>query len=357
MGDIDPAIAAQMEKEGLGPFLRRVREAKGISLRDVSDQTRIRVHYLESIESGSFDRLPTGPIGVGFVRAFAEAVGADAGAAAAAFKRETAIGLGLGRQEPEADADILLKASRRQGRVNSAAALLFILLFLLASGGVLWFVKGKTAGPLASVESIADAIKAAFAPAADAPPPQAKRANGGDQGAKMAAPGEAGEEKAPDRASASDATIEPPGRESASLPASSAAEGSRPPAGDAPPEENPLAQENLPSPGEVAVGAPTNGEGAPPEPRDAPRAAAPPLALRIFAVEDTWLRIVVDAKDPEEFLLSAGGERNWRASEKFVLTLGNVAGAQVSLNGEKIALPRNPSNVLRDFTITRQSLN
>lgn len=288
MSDMDPAVMAQMEKEGVGPFLRRVREAEDVSLRAISDQTRIRVHYLESIESGSFDRLPMGPIGVGFVRAFAEAVGVDAGAAAAAFKREAASGLGLSRQESESGSAVLFRSSRRQGRVNSVAALLLILLFLLAGGGVLWFVKGKTTGPLASVELIADSIKTAFAPATDdAPPPQAKKA----------ALGKAGEEKA--RAPASGAMSAPP----------------------------------------TVNAAP----------------AALPLALRIFAVEHTWLRIVVDAKDAEEFLLEAGGERNWRASEKFVLTLGNVAGAQVSLNGEKIALPR--TNVLRDFTITRQSLN
>ena len=334
MSDMDPAIMAQMEKEGVGPFLRRAREAEDVSLRAISDQTRIRVHYLESIESGSFDRLPTGPIGVGFVRAFAEAVGVDAGAAAAAFKREAASGLGLSRQESESGSAVLFRASRRQGRVNSVAAFLLILLFLLAGGGVLWFVKGKTTRPLASVESIADRIKTAFAPATDAPPPQAKKANGGSQDAgeaKMAGPGKAGEEKAPAQAPASGAMSEPPGRESASLQGSSAV------------------QSAPPAPEQVAVGVPTNSEAAP--------AAAPALALRIFAVEDTWLRIVADAKDAEEFLLEAGGERNWRASEKFVLTLGNVAGAQVSLNGEKIALPRNPSNVLRDFTITRQSLN
>ena len=344
MSDMDPAIMAQMEKEGVGPFLRRAREAEDASLRAISDQTRIRVHYLESIESGSFDRLPTGPIGVGFVRAFAEAVGVDAGAAAAAFKREAASGLGLSRQESESGSAVLFRASRRQGRVNSVAAFLLILLFLLAGGGVLWFVKGKTTRPLASVESIADRIKTAFAPATDAPPPQAKKANGGSQDAgesKMAGPGKAGEEKAPAQAPTSTTAVRSSfkkstaldirSRESASLQGSSAV------------------QSAPPAPERVAVGVPTNSEAAP--------AAAPALALRIFAVEDTWLRIVADAKDAEEFLLEAGGERNWRASEKFVLTLGNVAGAQVSLNGEKIALPRNPSNVLRDFTITKQSLN
>ena len=66
---------------------------------------------------------------------------------------------------------------------------------------------------------------------------------------------------------------------------------------------------------------------------------------------------MVDAKTTEEFLLLAGKERNWKASEKFALTVGNVAGAQISLNGSDIALPKNSSNVLRDFIITKKYLN
>ena len=66
---------------------------------------------------------------------------------------------------------------------------------------------------------------------------------------------------------------------------------------------------------------------------------------------------MVDADKTEELLLLAGNEKDWKASEKFTLTVGNVAGTQVSLNGAEIALPRNPSNVLRDFVIPRKSLN
>ena len=69
------------------------------------------------------------------------------------------------------------------------------------------------------------------------------------------------------------------------------------------------------------------------------------------------MRIIADAEGVEEFLLLAGEEKSWRASGKFTLTLGNIAGARVSLNGANVALPKNPSNVLRDFVITRKSLN
>ncbi len=41
-----------------GEQLRLAREARGISLREISDQTRISTRYLEAIESGDLKRLP-----------------------------------------------------------------------------------------------------------------------------------------------------------------------------------------------------------------------------------------------------------------------------------------------------------
>ncbi|MBI2131316.1 MAG: DUF4115 domain-containing protein, partial [Candidatus Tectomicrobia bacterium] len=59
----------------------------------------------------------------------------------------------------------------------------------------------------------------------------------------------------------------------------------------------------------------------------------------------------------QEFLLTAGNERFWKGSERFILTVGNVAGTQVSLNGSRIVLPQSSSNVVRDFVITEKLLN
>lgn len=61
----------------LGEKLKQAREAKGLQLRDVADQTRITVNYLEAIEADYYKPLPGGIFNKGFIRSFAKAVGVD----------------------------------------------------------------------------------------------------------------------------------------------------------------------------------------------------------------------------------------------------------------------------------------
>ena len=61
----------------IGEQLRLAREERHIPLREVSDQTRISVHYLEAIESNEFRRLPGGIFNRSFVKAYARYVGID----------------------------------------------------------------------------------------------------------------------------------------------------------------------------------------------------------------------------------------------------------------------------------------
>lgn len=55
----------------LGTILREARQARGLTLEDVAQVTRIRVRYLEALEEGRYDVLPT-PVHVrGFLRNYA----------------------------------------------------------------------------------------------------------------------------------------------------------------------------------------------------------------------------------------------------------------------------------------------
>ncbi len=55
----------------LGPQLRRIREAKGKTLREISTVTRIRSTHLESIEEERFDQLPAAVYLRGFLLDYA----------------------------------------------------------------------------------------------------------------------------------------------------------------------------------------------------------------------------------------------------------------------------------------------
>jgi len=61
----------------IGEKLRLEREAHGIALRDISEQTRISMRYLEAIESDDYRRLPGGIFNRSFIRAYAKFIGFD----------------------------------------------------------------------------------------------------------------------------------------------------------------------------------------------------------------------------------------------------------------------------------------
>src|SRR5712671_6052416 len=62
---------------GIGEKLRLARETRGIALRDISEQTRISMRYLEAIEMDDYRRLPGGIFNRSFVRAYARHIGYD----------------------------------------------------------------------------------------------------------------------------------------------------------------------------------------------------------------------------------------------------------------------------------------
>ncbi|MDQ3713889.1 MAG: helix-turn-helix domain-containing protein [Acidobacteriota bacterium] len=61
----------------LGEKLRQAREAQGLSISQVAEQTRISALYLSCIENEDFRVLPGGIFNKGFVKSFAKAVGVD----------------------------------------------------------------------------------------------------------------------------------------------------------------------------------------------------------------------------------------------------------------------------------------
>jgi hypothetical protein len=61
----------------LGHILREARETKGYTLREVQDKTRINSRFLEALEMGDFDRLPTPTHVRGFLRNYSRFLGLD----------------------------------------------------------------------------------------------------------------------------------------------------------------------------------------------------------------------------------------------------------------------------------------
>ena len=63
--------------ETLGEKLRAAREARGISISEVAEQTRIAPMYIECIENDNYKPLPGGIFNKGFVKSYARFIGLD----------------------------------------------------------------------------------------------------------------------------------------------------------------------------------------------------------------------------------------------------------------------------------------
>jgi transcriptional regulator with XRE-family HTH domain len=60
--------------------------------------------------------------------------------------------------------------------------------------------------------------------------------------------------------------------------------------------------------------------------------------LQIKAVEETWLKIIVDRKDPKAYLLNPGDSLELKASIGFNLLIGNATGVNMQLNHQPVSI-------------------
>lgn len=74
--------------ETLGDELRAARLDKGLTVEDLAATTRVRRAYLQALEEMQLETLPSRPFTIGYVRAYATALGLDADAAVERFKAE-----------------------------------------------------------------------------------------------------------------------------------------------------------------------------------------------------------------------------------------------------------------------------
>lgn len=61
----------------IGEYLRKVREEKNISIKDIQEATKISLRYLEAIDRGDFNGIPGEVYRKGFIANYASALGLD----------------------------------------------------------------------------------------------------------------------------------------------------------------------------------------------------------------------------------------------------------------------------------------
>jgi cytoskeleton protein RodZ len=160
----------------LGQQLRRAREARGVTLREISEQTRITMRHLEAIEADEYKHLPGGIFNKSFVKAYAKQIG---------FDERTAVELYMRTAREQGDSDEVLTSPQRS-RIYTGdpersplvmaglSALIIGVLILIIYAGLHYYRRTENEPGAASPTPTPAAAAQGQAPAASpAPPPPA----------------------------------------------------------------------------------------------------------------------------------------------------------------------------------------
>jgi len=269
--------------------LKRIRESKGLRLEDIARRYRIRLSFLESIESGSFENLPEPVYTKTFIKTYAGILGMDAGPILARYA--THIEKTMPAPPPEAPKEKQIRETHRENAVfdkmKSMGSRLGWAVFALVVIVVLGIYVSQDSGenPVQVKTAAREAVK----------PP----------------------EKLP----------EPPPVE----------------APQAPPVQQPEAAPQQQAPAQAAAPEPRIQETAPPaEKKEPPPPAAPAagaLSLKIEATEAAWVQVKADKKPAVQKLMQAGEILNTEARERITVDLGNAGGVQITFQGQSLGSP------------------
>jgi cytoskeleton protein RodZ len=267
-----------------GDYLRDAREARGVTLEQISSVTHISVRLLEALENERFDLLPGGVFTISFVRQYARLVELEEQEAVSRLQQvahpvESALGEWNAKSVRSDDtaaklAEFLTDFVRRHKMTLLGGAATVVLLF----GGFLFF-----------------------------------QANEGRESklASRPAPTELGHPASAPRQVAS-APREP---ESPQTPA---------------PEPRQVEVSNKPDP----AGEP-------------PAGPAKPIQLELRLTDRAWVRVVADGQRVLEDNLEPGFVQTIQAHESVQLFVGNAGGVKVALNGETMQPVGPPGHVRR----------
>ena len=259
--------------ENFGESLKKSRQEKGLTPKDVAEATRIPAHIIEDLESGNESRMPAPVYVKGFIRAYARELGLDEeqllqeyGDSRVLEGEPLSLAVSIGTEKPSSHLAVLVLA--------------LVFAVLLLAGGYYFFYKSEeptaqiTPEPVVRVE------------------PVKKEVLKQEEEAASAAIEEA-----------------PAGQESDSQP------------------ESAVSSEPAPVKEEIKK--------AGVEPED-PAVTGGGHTLEVLATEETWLRIYIDDEKIAQYLLRPGQTMSWQAKNQFKLRLGNAGGLKVVLDGRPL---------------------
>ncbi len=114
---------------GIGESLRNTREAKGITLHQAEEDTKIRKRYLEALEEGDYDVIPGRVYARGFLRNYANYLGLDQEEIMIEYKL---LSMPVKDEYKKVDIEASINKRRSNGRSDRRAYLATVLIAVLA---------------------------------------------------------------------------------------------------------------------------------------------------------------------------------------------------------------------------------
>jgi len=291
----------------LGALFRNKREEMGLSYAQISEQTKLRPHFLEALENEEWDHLPSPAFVKGFIRSYARALGLAEDGLLALYQEITP-------QHHETPGPVLPPVNKRK-----KLSLYFFLIIACSAAGFAfytWMEDPTRMGGVNDHEVVAPSDNKLI---------ESKKLQGARK-EKAEAPLN---EQEP-MADLSEPKI--PALKEERAPASE--RDSLEPAGPQPAEEKPIPEEEVSSHESTSSIEPEPTVSNTPLPTETGGQA---LVLKAIVKERTWIRVRIDNEKPKEYILGPESRPQWRAKNVFELLIGNAGGIDLEFNGKKMA--------------------
>ena len=80
------------------------------------------------------------------------------------------------------------------------------------------------------------------------------------------------------------------------------------------------------------------------------------LDLEAVASESVWVHLVIDQGTPKEYMMTKFSHLHWKGKTSFTVSIGNPAGISLTLNGQKVEIPRKDNAPVKNMTFSRETL-
>jgi cytoskeleton protein RodZ len=302
----------ELKRDEFFQELQRIRESKGIRLEDISRRFKIRLSFLESIESGSFEDLPEPVYTKTFIKTYAGLLGTDDGPILARYAKYIEKTIPAPQPEPPTEQDLESRSEIAVfdwlGKQGSKIGWTVVAVTIVILLGIYVFQdSGEKPTPPKTIarEAVKPPEKPPETPPAEqTPAPQPEAAPPQQAAAQSSTP-----QQAPTQAAAPQPA-----------PVQTAAPEAKKPEAPPPAEKTPL-------------------------PPTAPGPGA--LSLKIEATEAAWVQVRADKTPAVQKLMQAGETLTSEAKEKITVDLGNAGGVQITFQGQSLGSPGKRGEVVR----------